>query len=382
MGARISVLIEYIPSGNGSIDYGVTAETLTEQGNDISNPQTINTTHSGGIKPFIWGVSRIGSIEEGGDGSHFWSNPTGEPIIVDGRQLGGYYSGFWGKEPSNVNGEFDYPISFQIVGENIDKFVIRFDEALGEYATVINVDGKDYDNTGEFIWTGIESNVHNITIKKWNKPKRQTKITSILIGLVVEYDKQYFQRSGRIVAGSRRTFDNTKPNFGVVSQYGSFRAIDIDGNFAELSQADLLIDGLRCGVFMNAKSYEAGMSYDDYKTVNKDKMLGDYRLAEVGFIGDNVNAELTDDILNWGSTYQDGIEDNTENTAHTIFTGLQEATPSTVNIDQEMIDYLKGFSIPDGYISPGMLDSAWDTFCWATLTRISKDIKGDIWLTM
>lgn len=393
--SRISLLIEYIAGGNGNIDYGSTAATLNGQGNDLSNPSAINTASVGGIRPFIWGVSRIGSIEEGGDGHHFWSDPTGEPMIVNGRQVGGRYNGFWGIEVSDENGEFDNSVTFQIIGENIDKFVIRFDQALNEFATVVNVDGKDYENTGEFVWTGVESNAHYVTIKKWNKPTRQVKITSILIGLVVEYDRRYFQKNSRVVAGSRRILDNTKPFYGVANQYGSFRAIDIDRNFEELSQVGLLIDGLRCGVFMNAEPFIIGTSYDNYKKENESKMLGDYRLAEVSFIGDIIEAELVDDILNWGTIYQSGVPNREENTALSFLTGwnytengeekhqngLLDFTPNEIKYSPELEAYFESIKIPDGYIPPSMLDAALSIFGWATLTRLSKDTSGNIWLT-
>lgn len=472
MGAKISLIIEYIPHGQGSINYASTAATLSNQGNNISNPQTLNMPYAGGIKPFILGISKLGTIEQGGDGHIFWGDPSkgDEQKDNNGRQIGGYFGGYWGsyEHRSSENGDIIKPVAFRIFGRYINNLTIRFAEALGEYATELTIDDKNYINTaGDFVWSGdmikidtlytikFETGIYqgtmvvtrsgninspssiaftvinllgfssyhtatfaanvdiytqtfnyplytspnnyyftenglrelsdkymDIVIKKWNKPNKQVKITSILVGLIIEYDRKYFQRGGRIIAGSRQTLDNTKPNYGTAPQHGSFQAIDKDGDFNELSQSGLLTDGLRCGVFMNAEQYIPGTNYEDYKTANKDKMLGNYRLSEVSFIGDNVSAELTDDILNWGTTHQGGIGDDVVNTAYTFFTRLQAMTPDKVNISQETIEYLQSFPIPDGYIPPSMLDVAWDVLNWATATRISKDVGGDIWITM
>lgn len=366
MGARVSLLIEYIPSGQGRINYGELATRLKDKGNNISNPQVMNTQNAGGIKPFILGLSKLGSEIQGGDGHYFF---------------GGKAHGLWTKQKSGGSKDFTPVIEITIPGNNINFFIIRFDEGNKEWATRLEIDNVDYiNNSPMFFWQGTAANSHTIKIKEWNKSNRQLKITSILVGMIGEYDRKYFQQGGRIIAGSRQTTDNTKPNYGVAAQYGSFQAIDVDGSFDKMSQSELLTDGLRSGIFINAEPY-AGQSYDDYKAANKSKMLGDYRLAEVNFIGDNVSAELTDDILSWGAVYQQGIENNASNTGYTFFTRLQAVTPHTVNISGELIYYLQKFLLPDGFIPPSMLDVAWDIFCWATGTHISKSMGGDIWLT-
>lgn len=385
MGARISLLIEYIPSNAGTLDYSKITTSLENQGNNISNPQALSTIHKGGIKPFILGLSKLGTVDQGGDGHIFWGSlEKGETQIDNnGRQIGGYYGGFWSLEWSNEKAVFENPISFPIPGDNISTFTLRFDKLLNEFATLINVDGIDYINIGfDFTWKGIESNIHNVIIKKWNKPFKQVKITSIIIGLTIEYDKKYVRRGGKITAGSRKTTDNTRPNFAITPQHGSFQIVDYYSNFEELSQMGILIDGLKCAIFMNANKFVDGGNFEEFLEENKMKMLGNYRISGINFTGDLLSGELVDDILNWDTTWQNGITSNENKTAYSFFIELQQMTPDKINISNETIIYLQTINIPDGFIQPSFLSIAWNTFCLSTATNISKNIRGEIWITM
>ena len=80
---RIRVIVEFIPAGQGSINYGTST---FPQGNNNSNPDmtVLNTAHTG-RGGFILGASRLGSVANGGDGHVFV-------------RQGDWYKGFMGSD--------------------------------------------------------------------------------------------------------------------------------------------------------------------------------------------------------------------------------------------------------------------------------------------
>ena len=158
MANDIEVLIEHLPSGNAVIDFNQTVDNLYNVGNNISDPWLVQTPSAGGNKPFILGVSKLGTVEQGGDGHYLWGEQN---EWIGGVQVGGKYSGFWGSQISDSQGNFNPPISFTIIGDSIKRFVIQFDRILKEWASVINVDGVDYSNNAAmFMWEGEPPTYH------------------------------------------------------------------------------------------------------------------------------------------------------------------------------------------------------------------------------
>lgn len=376
---RIKVFIEYIPSGQGAVNYAATAATLDDKGNNISNPAALNTAHTGGIQPFILGVSNLGSREQGGDGHTFWGETE---QWLRGLQVGGKYNGFWSLQNSdNITGDFSPPMTFTIFGTNIDTFTMRFDTTLKEWASIIQVDNEPdkINNDAIFLWTGTPANSHTIKIKRWNKPRFQGKITSILIGLTIEHDNSQIKN---LIAGSRNTFDNSKPFYGVVPQYGSIELIDTDGNLLELAESGHLKAGLPVRAYFNAPERNEGESDADYEARINDYRLCDYRTEKLKYSygNTNVSADLSDDILNWNTVFFGGVEDDESNTAFAFFNKLLAATPDRAKIQISIAteNYLKDFAMPDGYIPPSNLMEAWNIFCNATAMRGRKQIDGNI----
>lgn len=382
MGERnnVKVIIEYVPSsGNGEINHALTALSLSQKGNNTSNPSALDLPRAGGINPFILGVSKLGTKEQGGSGNIFWGANT---QFLGGVQIGGKYSGFWSLQASNVNGYFAPSLQFNIIGTAINHFVMKFDQTLNEFATLINVDGVDYiNNNNEFVWTGAAHDTHTIQIKQWNKPFLQAKITSITNGVIVEYNRTQIKSANVKI---NNTNNNSQVFYGVAAGNGAMELVDIDNSFIQFAEMDLLKAELPVQIYFNAPDRLEDENIDDYKNRIRQHMVGNFTTERFNYAygNSNVNVDLQDDILTWGSIAFNGISINESNTALTFFEELNSVIQNAVNISPETKTYLQSFHFPDAFLPPSNLREAFNTLCWATATNIYKNRIGEIWLTM
>lgn len=345
---ELKIQIEYIPNVNGGINYD---NIVAPAQNSISDISEISTAHVGD-RPFIWGASRYNSQDK------YWS-------------LKRKFNGFMGSQRNfgednsfliDKNGNPTQPPTFTIVGENIDQFVINFDSTAQQWATELIINGITYTNDKvSFMWinpTPIPS--VEIRITKWNKPLFPIRITSILVGLTIEYDKSDIPQ-GTTLSVTRET--NNNPNTyatGTMSQFANFSLLDYDSNIFELSQLRILKPNIKTTIY-----------------------FGDKKLAEMGtekfaysYGSSVVGVSLKDTILRWNNIFFAGIANNVNNTAETFFNGLELTSGETIYISEDTRLYLKDIKIPDGYLGTGNFRERMDEFCRIVGMKIYPNADG------
>ena len=354
---KIKVLIEYIPSTKGSIDYEQVINNLP-QGNNNSNPSALNTAHIG-RRGFVLGASKLGS------GDKFVSKQD-------------KYPGFMGRQLSDINGVYTPPVQFTLVGTDINNFTIRFDKAAKQFATIINVDGTDYNNNNEvFTWSGLTSNVHKIQIKQWNTPLFPIRITSILVGLTIEYNNSQIRN---VIAGSQSTFDNTKPNFNVVNQYGRIDIVDTDDRILQLAEMQLLRANLPIYIFLNAPEKNLNESQNDYMARIKSYMIGNYRSSEwsINYGNSFIQVTLNDEIENWNNTLFGGVVFETARTVYDLLSIILNHIHKEIQLPVYIKEHLQSIRIGFGYLSISNLREAIEKICNIGKINIFNNIKGDL----
>lgn len=357
---KVSVILETISSERGHIDYDNTVDLISGKGNNISNPTKISEPHiAEPIHPFIWGLSKWGSVENGGDGHILWGELD---TWKDGIQVGGKFNGFWSLQSGDENGDFDPIFEFQLVGTDIDHFRIDFYEIIEEFPTLINVDGMDYDNDKPFMFIIVnKANTHTIQIKKWNKPNRQIKISSILLGLKTTYDRSQIKY---VSTGTRINNGTHKPEYGVMSNFGKLTIADTDKNI--LGQIEL-------------GYIEIG---NKVEIVFGDDIEGKHIITNINYLygNENVTFDLDDTMRAWERIMIQGIGSDENNTALSFFNTLLSKTPETIYIDTDTEQKLSSISMPDGFIPITNLFDCWTMFCNATLSKIYRKENGELWI--
>ncbi|MEG2688277.1 MAG: hypothetical protein RSA24_03830, partial [Clostridia bacterium] len=210
--SEIKVKIVFIPTLQDKI-----TNRVLPQGNNISDSTALQGFY-GGAKPFVLGASKLG----GGD--VYWSKTS-------------KYGGWFDSNLTGVNGEANATIT--INGTDIDNFVLRFDQVAGQWATELNVDNTLFTNDdSQFVWAGAKANSHTIQITKWNLPLYPVRITSISVGLTMEFDRSNLKE---VVRGSQIVAENDKPTYGVISQYGNVSIYDYNNKLIELDELGILM---------------------------------------------------------------------------------------------------------------------------------------------
>jgi len=199
---------------------------------------------------------------------------------------------------------------------------------------------------------------------------------------IVEYRMPNFNKDGKIVAGNRRTFDNTSHSTGLVPHYGSLQFLDFDNSLKTLHDQGLLVDGLRVIIFLNAQPYVENPPFTSennfaiYYFMNMQRVLGEYVLSNISLIGDDFKSDLGDIITSWSSVFFRGVSSDANNTGLTFFNALNSSIGNIIKITSNDSAYLNSISIPDGVLLPSKLPEAFETFCNATGTTITRMING------
>lgn len=333
--SEIKVKIVFIHGNQGKINYR-----FLPQGNNIS-AKTLNITlsdYNEGAKPFLLGASKLG----GGD--IFWSK-TKE------------YSGFIDSKLTGVNGEANTEI--KILGTDIDNFVLRFDQVAGQWATEIMVDGTMYlNNNVQFEWKGTVKNEHTIIIKKWNVPIYPVRITSITVGITLEFKKNNLKK---IVRGSQSVAENAKPNYGVISQYGSVEIYDHDGELLYLDEIGVLSSNQPIEIIFNGQ------------------VIGQFRSEKWSVDNGIAKVELTDKLIKWQEVLFGGYSLRENETAETIFNYLNGLSSNEVHISVADRNYLVTIKLKYNYLESSTLSEAWNKFCALTQMQIYMKQNGEIW---
>lgn len=351
MAMDVKIAIEYISSESGSIDYD---NIVHPAKNSISDISEISTAHTGD-RPFIWGASRYNSRD------NYWS-------------LQRKFNGFMGSQRNfgtdnsfliDENGNPTEPPIFTIVGEDIDHFSINFDSTAQQWATELIINGITYkNNDASFLWTtpaplpSVE-----IRITKWNKPLFPIRVTSILIGLTIEYDKSNIPQGTTLLVTSET---NNNPNIyatGTMSQYADFSLLDYDMNIFELAQLRVLKPDIKTTIYFGNKKLAE---------LTTEKFRYSYGSSIVG-------VSLKDTILKWNNKRFLGISNDVNNTAETFFNSLEQASGEKIAISEETRLYLRDIKLPDSFLAPtGNFRASIDEFSKVMGMKIYPNPDGNM----
>lgn len=331
----IKVKIVFIPSTKESITYRI-----TPPGNNINAIYT-NIALSNfykGAKPFILGASKLGQ----------------EDVF---RAENDKYNGFIHNELTGVNGEANCEIN--ISGTEIDNFALVFDRMAQQWAAEIYVDNVFYENDDpQFVWQGKTANMHKIKITKWNLPLYPVRITSISVGLTMEFDSSNLKE---VLRGSQIVAENVQPKYGVISQYGSIEIYDYDGELLDLNQMGLLLPDQNIEIWIDREII--GKFYSDKWSIS----------------GGVAKVELTDKLIKWQDILFKGYSLKEEETAQNVFSLLNDLIGYAVNINEADKTYLSTLIIKYNYLESSTLFEAWNKFCEITQMNIFTKEDGEIW---
>jgi len=319
-------------------DNPITSYSSFSEPNAISDIARLDTK-SQGAKPFFLGISELGT-------DTLWD-------ITE------KYSGFVSKNFTNEYGVLS--LTLLVIGTSaFDNFIIIFDYVSQQWATELTVDGTTYYNDDvNFIWTGTSDTSHTIVIKKWNKPLYPIKVTSILTGISLIFDRSNMKT---MVSGSQSMSDNKLPTYGVISQYGSIEAVDKYGKVKELSELRLLKNNL-----------DVIMKIDD-------TVISKYKTNSWDYTYDNntINIEFNDELLDWQNIIFEYNNLDLDVTALYVFNKLNTAIGNVITITTEVSDMLEDIKIKYFHISK---DSVWNQLnklCNISQLQIYKNENGDI----
>lgn len=184
---------------NGTIDYNSSSFNLLNNISNISNLKNIKPKVQ---KPFILGVSKFS------DDTNFVEN----------------YNGIITREYVDDNGNCDYTMVLK--GNSIKYLYLIFNASTDEFASLLNVNGVDYENDNVTMILEFDSvNEININIKKWSKPNSYITFNSITTGVSsidLIHNILSYNFENKIVN------DNTKPEFGFFTSVGKITFIDTD----------------------------------------------------------------------------------------------------------------------------------------------------------
>ena len=341
--SQIEIEIDFTSRENqGVIDY---QSFTVPQGNNISSTN-FSDPHVG-ENPFVLGASPMGG------GSVFW----------DTNKSLGY---FMGLGLSNNLGEHGSNNTVIFQGQNITMFQIRFNADFGRWATSLSVNGVVYSNDSSvFDWHGAPTNQVTIIILQVSTPLYPIEITSISIGIVKRFDKSDLRQGDALVVGSRKAADNTQPSFGVNSNYGTVPLIDKGGYLKGLA---------RTRIIKPSSEFPIKIFFDG-------NLIGDFisESWDIRYESQNITITLKDELMLWDDIYFGGSHIISTNTYESFFDDLNDSSPKTINISNELRLELRSISCPDGFIAPGSLADSWRKFCEAAQVNIVKRIDGEIW---
>lgn len=354
--ADLRVKIQYVPP-TGNID-NISIPTRTEEFSGISSSLYIPS-----IGQHFFQLSDDNNPQNASYGLEegvFWRGTSAER-----------YNGFVSFTKSNSEGYFENAndVTITFTGLNIDGFAISFDNVAQQWATELTVNGVPYNNEGAiFTWQGDTNSSTTIILKKWNRPNVSARITSITVGLELEYERDRFtlvQRGMQIVE------DNTILSWGVLGQYGSLNIIDIDKEIKDLATVGILKSGVRIPITI---------------------MLDGNQIAS--FIGNKwsyafgnniVNVELTSDIDKLNNIIYNGYAPQENKTNAEILNELKNLTEQNGIIvrffDSDTQEYIGRITQRFLTMSQSTLLEAWNRFCNDTFTRFYFNENMELVLT-
>lgn len=218
------------------------------------------------------------------DGVNGKSMALGYVTLLDG-YIGGQDT-FLISEMNKYNGymfgatdaEGNYDVGIEIFGVTFDKINIVGDKNANQFPTMAILDeGTEdektvYNDDLEFgIAFAKESDSHTIRFLKWNRANYNACFTTMTVFVEsLEYNRAYIDE---LLSSSESSFDAETINYGVVSNSGDLKLLDIDGEIADYIK-DGIIDNsnLQIEIVLNGKTIQHHITGDSSYN-DRDRML-------------------------------------------------------------------------------------------------------------
>lgn len=324
--ATVKINVEYIAQNPNSVINSVACPTAN---NTSSNNVLVPSTNP---KPFVWGASKWGQ------GQKFISK----------------YNGFASRQCSDASGNFAIPVTLTVSGTVIETLRIKFSESLNQWAILISIDGgvAVVNDSLNFTATGLTGNSHTIAILKWSEPLFNARIDSISMSYVIEYTNRQIMT---LISGNYSTADEDEPAYGLISQYGSFRIKDINGEIKNIAEQQLLSENSPITISFNGETQNV-LKSNEWK----------YRVNEI-------STDFKDDILAWQG--MDCPERLISENA--TFLQLFNEVNIIFSVDDETTLLLQNIRITNPYYAGSNLWDILYNLCNAAQLRLWQDKGGN-----
>lgn len=346
----MTATIDILKSGTGTGESGMLSDlSCNLSGNNISNGISALKAVKRRIKrPFILGKSKLG---------------IGDTYC---KELD-YYMG---AQLANDYGVFENPYSITINGTSITAITLAFDDLNNRFPKSITVDGQTYIDDDPK-WTIInltQKDTHTVTINNWNIPNEPLILSGIYIDVSIDLDRRNL--TGIDFSIMQRS-DTTKPSWGIISNSGTIRFNDIDGEVKDYAEQFLLQSGLGVKIFLNNTLADESQIIGVFKTSewNYDK----YSRA--------VNLSIKDDLEKWQNIKLTQKIEFFNKTMIYVYNYLVSKTPkyySFKTLSNDITAYLSNIKSPILISGEESLWNKWYEFCDVCGLYLFKNKEGNI----
>lgn len=268
-----------------------------------------------------------------------------------------------------VGDNSDLTITLQ--GANIGFITINFNDVSDEYATNITINDVDYENYNTSFYTNLtKTDTVVVKLNSWNKTNESYKISSIELGMVVDYTKSNGLKS--FVRGSQIIDDNSSyPVYGVIGSYGDLELYDKNNIIQSLADS---------GYLRGSKSV---------KLYLEDTLIGTYLSEKFSKKNENsIDVSLISSVINMDSVYVEKKVLGKNLTLRDLFDYLQLVAIDNgfyfnTNVNYVVATYkMYNIKVPYLYINGGTLTEQFNKVCDIAQARIYVNNKDNMELIL
>ena len=323
-----TVTIEYLSQSSGGNITGFT------DGNGVSIE--IPSVPVAGGNFFILGVSELG-----------------------GSDVLGSFNGWIGQENSDSATGVLSNTKIVINGTDIDHFSLYFDSVAKQWATLIAIDGVEYENNDAlFYWQGESADSHTVEFRRWNTFGYPARLTAINTGIVREYTRREIKS---LVRGSELFSTPNEPSYGVLPQYGSLEIYDTDGEILEYARKRILDKNQSVVVRLD------GEIIAKYLTDEWDYQYG----------STIVKVSLIDDLSALDNNLFPGYNRPTKETALGLLDYINIYSGLAITIADSVKSRLSSITISEPWMTNSSVRVALDNFCKMSMTYLVVSQGGN-----
>jgi hypothetical protein len=231
---------------------------------------------------------------------------------------------------------------------------VIFNKGQADETTILN------DNL-VFVYNFSARNELTVSFADWNDINF-VRFTGLFVGLTAAYDR----RSGLVdlFRGSESIADNIPPTNGVLGQYGSFQALDINGVIRELEELNMITPEVRATL------------------LSRDIVISKYLFQKWNYsrVENNLIADFRDAVDKWHDIIvekQPLIENATALDFYNLLKTF-DAEIEYADLPDEMHDYLNGIQIQYLYLEESNLGAAWNKFAEEAKVYVVIDKEGKV----